>query len=159
MCYKRLANFKYCYTPPLFFYVHLIAIHHITNIINFPFLCMVTYYTICDKHVTAYFSWSMAYHTSMFFLASCWLILDHSSCNVPLPSLFSNICNCPVHGPHPHHNLGHMWHDQRKWVTCRKFSISIFLHHFLITSKCFILMQNPISGYRVMKDLLMLKTV
>ena len=32
-----------------------------------------------------------------------------------------------------------MWHDQGKWVT------SIFLHHFLKTSKCFSLIQTPLQ--------------
>ena len=38
-----------------------------------------------------------------------------------------------------------MWHDQGKWVTCSKISISFFLHHFLVTSKCFNLMQTPLQ--------------
>ena len=36
-----------------------------------------------------------------------------------------------------------LWHDQGKWVACQKNSINWFLCHFLITSKCFILMQTP----------------
>ena len=43
-----------------------------------------------------------------------------------------------------------------------KMSISIFSHHFLKTSKCFIWCKphyNWISGYRVMKVLSMLKTI
>ena len=35
-----------------------------------------------------------------------------------------------------------MWHDQGKWVTCRKCPIPVFLGHFLITPKCFILIQT-----------------
>ena len=37
----------------------------------------------------------------------------------------------------------HMWHDQGKWVTCRKISILSLISHLLTTSKCFILMQIP----------------
>ena len=39
------------------------------------------------------------------------------------------------------------WHDQGKWVTCRKFQFPFSLntvHHFLKTSKCFIFMQTPL---------------
>ena len=36
-----------------------------------------------------------------------------------------------------------MWHDQGKWVACRKMSIPCFVRYFLITSQCFILMQTP----------------
>ena len=38
----------------------------------------------------------------------------------------------------------YLWHDQGKWVTCRKISkIPSLLLYFLITSKYFMLMQTP----------------
>ena len=37
----------------------------------------------------------------------------------------------------------HMWHDQGKWVACRRFSILSLWHHFLLTYKYYILMQTP----------------
>ena len=40
--------------------------------------------------------------------------------------------------------LANMWHDQEKWVTCQRFSILSFLHHFLATWKCYILMQTTL---------------
>ena len=49
------------------------------------------------------------------------------------------------HLTHRHNIILDMWHDQGKWVTCRKISISIFLHHFLRSSKFFILMQTPLQ--------------
>ena len=58
--------------------------------------------------------------------------------------------------------FSNMWHDQGKWVTLSKNSIPILLPRFLITSICFVLIQthnNCISGYRVMKNLPMLKTI
>ena len=58
--------------------------------------------------------------------------------------------------------LMHMWHDQGKWVTCRRFQ---FLFSYTIVSQ----LQNAsfwckphynwICGYRVMQDLTMLKTI
>ena len=55
-----------------------------------------------------------------------------------------------------------MWHDQGKWVTCRKFQ---FLFSYIPLSQNFKMLHfdtTPItigSGYRVMKDLTMLKTI
>ena len=40
----------------------------------------------------------------------------------------------------------YMWHDQGKWVACRRFSIFRFLHHFLATQKCYTLMQTPLES-------------
>ena len=58
--------------------------------------------------------------------------------------------------------FSHMWHDQGKWVTCRKCQ-------FIFSCTTFSKLQNTsfwwqphynwISGYRVMKDLTMLKTI
>ena len=39
----------------------------------------------------------------------------------------------------------YIWHDQREMSHLSKMSISIFLHHFLKTWKCFILMQTPLE--------------
>ena len=56
----------------------------------------------------------------------------------------------------------YMWHDQGKWVTCRKFQ---FLFSYTTLSSCqhasfwCKLHYNCISGYRVMNDLSMLKTI
>ena len=61
-----------------------------------------------------------------------------------------------------HYIICHICHMIKEMSHLSKMSISIFLHHFLKTSKCFILMQtqyNWISGYKVMKNLTMLKTI
>ena len=50
--------------------------------------------------------------------------------------------------------LPNMWHDQGKWVTCRKFQ---FQFSYTTFSKCWCKPHyNWISGYRVMTDLTML---
>ena len=71
-------------------------------------------------------------------------------------TLLTNACVKTTNKP----EIVNRWHDQRKWITCRKISFSIFfLHHFPITHALFGSKphNNWISGYRVMKNLSMLK--
>ena len=59
-------------------------------------------------------------------------------------------------------HITHVWHDQGKWVTCRK-------SQFLFSDTTFSILQNAlfwckshynwIASYRVMNDLTMLKTI
>ena len=56
----------------------------------------------------------------------------------------------------------YMWHDQGKWVTCRTFQFQFSYITFSNLQNASIWCKphyNWISGYRVMKDLTMLKTI
>ena len=56
----------------------------------------------------------------------------------------------------------YMWHDQGKWVTCRKFQFQFYYTTFSKLENASFWCKphnNWISGYWVMKDLTMLKTI
>ena len=77
---------------------------------------------------------------------------DNHNVQIVIKSDFQWTCNCFIC----------IWHNQGKWVTCRKCQIPIFFNIFLTISKCFILMHtyfNWISGYRVMKNFSTLNTI